>query len=124
MKKILTITIVLATVASVWAFVNQQTFTTPVIGTNSAVAVSRTTSGNVIAGTFERIVFSVAGDANGTGMIMLVDFDQTVLVTTQLAAGAAVTLDNLDLPSFQPSLVLSNCNTTNLTGSATITFQQ
>ena len=120
MKKIFTFTVAALTVAAVsaWAFVNQIVLTTPTIGTNASTSVS-----SPMAGRIHRVIFALSGNAGATGEVQLIDFDQTVLVDTQLVTGSSITITG-SFVVYQPSLILTNATSTNVSATAAITYWQ
>lgn len=148
MKKALSICgLFLGLVIASLAFVNEQNFTTPATtNTASVMSVSLSnsgftnanTSGVKLIGIVQRAIMQVPNGLStpATGSLYVVDFDGTVLFSTgaltnsRVISGTVtsyvgqVISTNVTWYAFQPSIVMSNQSTTNLSGTATFTFQQ
>jgi len=120
----ITITAIFASALTALAFVNQLAITTGPLGTNSTVQATTSASGSQAIGTVHRVILAIAGDPAASGTVTLVDKDGTIFATTNLVVGVPATLDGLEWPTGQISLVLSNASATNLAAVATITLEQ
>jgi hypothetical protein len=65
----------------------------------------------------------LSGDAAATGTVQIVDYDTTVLLSTQLVTGTSATITG-SFVAFQPSLILTNATATNVSASAILTLWQ